>query len=61
MLYLILYRYGVYTIPSAEQNGKAQVYDGQWQESSMSGYGTLRYVISIHRLYIELTYHIHSK
>ncbi|XP_033628839.1 alsin-like isoform X1 [Asterias rubens] len=35
--------YGVYTIPSAEQNGKAQVYDGQWQESSMSGYGTLRY------------------
>ncbi|XP_038072348.1 alsin-like isoform X2 [Patiria miniata] len=35
--------YGVYTTPSTEKGIKAQVYEGEWQESCMSGYGTLRY------------------
>ncbi|XP_022079159.1 alsin-like isoform X2 [Acanthaster planci] len=35
--------YGVYTIPSTEKGVRAQVYEGEWQENCMSGYGSLRY------------------
>ena len=44
MMSFIYYSVGVCTIPSPDGQGKAQVYEGQFDEGKMTGIGTLRYV-----------------